>query len=63
MDGLRPEQRQAVELLVLREPPLKLREVADLQDTAISTVHSRLQSALGQLGDAVGEVAERLEGA
>lgn len=61
LDILRPEQRQAVELLVLREPPLKLREVAEIQDAAISTVHSRLQSALEQLGDAVGGLAERLD--
>ena len=42
-------QRQAVELLVLREPPMKLREVAELQDAPISTVHSRLQAALRAL--------------
>lgn len=42
-------QRQAVELLVLREPPLKLREVAAIQEAPISTVHSRLRAALRDL--------------
>lgn len=61
METLRPEQREAVELLVLAEPPLKLREVAEIQDAPISTVHSRLRSALRQLGEAVGGSAEDLE--
>jgi RNA polymerase sigma factor (sigma-70 family) len=43
---LAPQHRQVVELLVLREPPLKLREVAELQRAPISTVYSRLQAAL-----------------
>jgi RNA polymerase sigma factor (sigma-70 family) len=42
-------QREAVELLVLREPPLKLREASELTGAPISTLHSRLQSALGNL--------------
>ena len=42
-------QREAVELLVRREPPLKLREAAELTGAPISTLHSRLQSALGNL--------------
>ncbi|MFW6198876.1 MAG: RNA polymerase sigma factor [Acidobacteriota bacterium] len=50
MAELTDEQRQAVELLVLREPPLKLREVGTIQDAPISTVHSRLQAALRELG-------------
>ncbi len=52
---LRPEHRQVVELLVLREPPLRLREVAAIQGVAISTVHSRLQSALRWLGRSLRE--------
>lgn len=51
--SLRPEYRQAIEMLVLREPPLKLRELAQLQEASISTVHSRLQAALRDLGRAV----------
>jgi len=47
---LKPQQRQVIQLLVLREPPLKLREVAEIQGTAVSTIHSRMQSALRQLG-------------
>ena len=42
-------QREAVELLVLREPPLKLREASELTGAPIYTLHSRLQSALGNL--------------
>ena len=42
-------QREAVELLVLREPPLKLREASEITGAPISTLHSRLQSALGSL--------------
>ncbi len=46
---LAPLHRQVIELLVLREPPMKLREVAEIQDAPISTVYSRLQAALGSL--------------
>lgn len=53
--SLRPEYREVIELLVLREPPLKLREVAQRQGAPISTVHSRLQAALRQLGRAVAD--------
>jgi DNA-directed RNA polymerase specialized sigma24 family protein len=52
-----PEQlREAVELLILREPPMKLREVAAIQDVAISTVHKRLKSALKELATALSGV-------
>lgn len=50
MTELRPECRQVVELVVLREPPMLLREVAEVQNAPISTVHSRLRTALRQLG-------------
>lgn len=49
--NLPPEQRQAVELLILREPPLKLREVAELQGVVVSTVHKRLRTALQMLAE------------
>jgi DNA-directed RNA polymerase specialized sigma24 family protein len=54
MRELRPEYREVVEMLVLREPPLKLREVAELQGAPISTVHSRLQAALRELARSLG---------
>lgn len=47
--NLAPLHREAIELLVLREPPLKLREVAAIQNAPVSTVYSRLQSALRSL--------------
>jgi RNA polymerase sigma-70 factor (ECF subfamily) len=46
---LTPLHRETVELLVLREPPMKLREVAAIQNAPISTVYSRLQAALRSL--------------
>ena len=54
MQDLRPEYREVVELLVLREPPMKLREVSELQQAPISTVHSRLRAALRELASALG---------
>jgi RNA polymerase sigma factor (sigma-70 family) len=59
LDALRPEQRQVIELLLLREPPMKLREVAAIQEAAISTVHSRLQAALRFLGRRLRELEEQ----
>lgn len=47
---LAPVHREVLELLVLRDPPMKLREVAAIQAAPISTVHSRLQAALLQVG-------------
>jgi RNA polymerase sigma factor (sigma-70 family) len=51
---LDPLQRETIELLVLRDPPLKLREVAAIQDAPISTVYSRLQAALRAIGRELG---------
>lgn len=48
-------QREAVELLVLRQPPLKLREASELTGAPISTLHSRLQSALDVLRELLSE--------
>lgn len=45
-------QRQAVEWMLLRDPPLKLREVAARQDVANSTVHYRLSRGLEALAEA-----------
>ncbi len=50
VDELAPLHRQVIELLVLRDPPLKLREVAAIQGAPISTVYSRLQAALRAIG-------------
>jgi len=55
---LAPLHRQVIELLVLREPPLKLREVAAIQKAPVSTVYSRLQSALRSLAR---DLAKELE--
>lgn len=50
---LSPTRRQVVELIVLRDPPLKLREVAELQGVSTSAVHYRLQAAIDELREAV----------
>ncbi len=57
LQTLPKKQREAVELLVLREPPLKLREAAELTGAPISTLHSRLQSALDNLRNLLSEKA------
>ena len=49
------QQREAVDLLVLRQPPLKLREASEITGTPISTLHSRLQSALDSLREILSE--------
>jgi len=49
LQELPKHQRQAIELLVLRQPPMKLREAAEVTGAPISTLHSRLQSALASL--------------
>lgn len=46
-------KREVVELMILREPPMKLRQVAELQGAPISTVHSRLTAALRELGSSL----------
>lgn len=47
------EVREAVEWHVLREPPMRLREIAKLQGVAISTVHNRVNRGLRQLARAI----------
>lgn len=54
---LSQERRQVIEWMVLRTPPLKLREVAELQGVATSTVHYRLQRGLEALARASRRVA------
>lgn len=53
MVHLPDEHREAIELLVLREPPLKLREVAEIQGVTTSTVHYRLNRGLDALAATV----------
>lgn len=53
MSGLPESHRQAVEWIVLRTPPLKLREVAERQGVTTSTVHYRLNRGLQTLADEV----------
>ncbi len=48
-------QREAIELLVLRQPPMKLREASEVTGAPISTLHSRLQSALDTLRKTLSE--------
>lgn len=55
LQAMEPHLREVVQLLVLEEPPMKLREVAEIQGAPISTVHSRLQSALRQLAREIGD--------
>jgi DNA-directed RNA polymerase specialized sigma24 family protein len=45
------EHRQAVEWMLLRTPPLRLREVAERQGVATSTAHYRLNRALETLAE------------
>lgn len=49
------ELQQAVELHVMREPPMRLREIAQVQGVAISTVHDRVNRGLRVLGQAIVE--------
>lgn len=46
---LTAHQREAIELLVLRQPPMKLREASETTGIPMSTLHSRLKSALDGL--------------
>jgi RNA polymerase sigma factor (sigma-70 family) len=58
LQGLPKHQREAIELLVLRQPPMKLREASEATGAPISTLHSRLQSALGSLRKILSESAQ-----
>lgn len=61
LDLLSPVHQEVVRLLVLREPPMRLREVAEIQGAPVSTVHSRLQSALRLLGRELKDEADGRE--
>jgi len=49
IEKLPQEERQALELTLIREPPMALTEVAEMQDVAVSTVHYRVKRALNKL--------------
>jgi RNA polymerase sigma factor (sigma-70 family) len=55
LERLSPELREALELVVLRDPKMKLREVAEIQGVSVSTVHRRVEKAL----DALRRIDER----
>lgn len=55
LSGLPDKQRQAVEMFILRDPPLKLREASEETGAPISTLHSRLKAALENLRQILSE--------
>ena len=55
---LPPELRQVLELRVMRETPLKFREIAEIQGISTSTAHYRLGRALRALAEGI----EKIEG-
>lgn len=57
LQNLPKHQREAIELLVLRQPPMKLREASEVTGAPISTLHSRLQAALESLRKILSERA------
>lgn len=59
LEKLPKEKRQAIELLVVREPPLGLREAAPIQGAPISTVHCRAESALERVAEAMARLRNR----
>ena len=50
---LSDNERQAVELVLLSDPPMKLREVAAIQGITPSAVHYRVKRAVERLADVV----------
>lgn len=57
LKDLPKHQREAIELLILRQPPMKLREASEATGAPISTLHSRLQAALESLRKTLSESA------
>ena len=49
------ELRQAIELRVLREPPLRLREIGAIQGVATTTIHDRIERGIEQVALAIGQ--------
>jgi DNA-directed RNA polymerase specialized sigma24 family protein len=55
---LLPHHREAIEMLVMRDPPLKFREAAAAQGVSITTVRYRLERGLKLLLEAVKAAGE-----
>lgn len=49
IEELPGELSEALMLVILRDPPMKLREVAEIQKVSIATVHKRIERALDAL--------------
>ncbi len=58
LDRLPPFQRELVYLMLLREPPLSLRQVSQLKKIPISTLHSRFRNAIDRLRELCRELGE-----
>jgi DNA-directed RNA polymerase specialized sigma24 family protein len=61
MEELPAPVREALELVVLRDPPMKMRQVAEIQGVSITTVHKRVRRAYGalrELTEALGSKAD-----
>jgi len=58
LGDLRPHHREAIEMLVMRNPPLKFREAAEAQGVSITTVRYRLERGLKLLLEAVKAAGE-----
>jgi len=54
IENLPAEEREALELTLVREPRMTLTEAAERQDVAVSTVHYRVKRALQKLQDLLG---------
>jgi RNA polymerase sigma factor (sigma-70 family) len=58
LERLPPLQRELVYLVLLREPPMSLRQVSQLKKIPISTLHSRYRGALDRLRELCRELGE-----
>ncbi|MBP7867087.1 MAG: sigma-70 family RNA polymerase sigma factor [Acidobacteria bacterium] len=57
LDKLSPPQRQLLQLVFFRKPPLTLVEISRQKNIPMSTVHSRLRGALRALRGICGDLA------
>jgi len=58
LDRLPAFQRELIYLMLLREPPLSLRQVSQLKKIPISTLHSRFRNAIDRLRELCRELGE-----
>lgn len=56
LEKLSPPQRQLLQMVFFRKPPLTLLEISRLKNLPLSTVHSRLRVALGALRGLSGDL-------